>query len=482
MKVNTYLIVTRYLSSRTSNRRPCVTLGCKRGGANKPRTKPKVDDEEEEVLKKRRGPYGLKSVKIYNVVAKIKKNMMQGQNMVEKVLCLCAQQGYTVFYRNCNDNNVLSDIVVAHPTSIQMMRTWSYVLIMDTTYKTNKWVIQQIKHLYFSNAMSTDNQQDVNAHGPELIKDEEVASWFINGSWHRLLNEIDEQEYLRKLDVLKAKWQRSIDSPIESQITDIKSSLEYSRVKEKFNAKSNPILMNISSKISHLALKKIWVEIKRAPEIIDYPKNKCGHYMRTSHGLPCSCKLITRFKHMLPIQLVDIKAFWKTLEIGGYHPSSQKKDMDMDFEMRSLTDLLHQISIGPISKVREMHRLVKGVLSPVFSKDPYPSLCSTFPYTNAFPTFVYLFIENWKNMIGDGNCDYRVVTNFVFGDEHQWPKIHRRMIFELEHTTNMYLSLFGSAKRVYELICTLVIGLLTDQQHFIQMLNTPFRRAMGSSP
>ncbi|KAI5675333.1 hypothetical protein M9H77_06283 [Catharanthus roseus] len=60
MKVNTYLIVTWYLSSRTSNCRPYITLGCERGGANKPRTKPGVDDEEEKVQVKRRVSYGTK--------------------------------------------------------------------------------------------------------------------------------------------------------------------------------------------------------------------------------------------------------------------------------------------------------------------------------------------------------------------------------------------------------------------------------------
>ncbi|KAI5657226.1 hypothetical protein M9H77_26019 [Catharanthus roseus] len=75
--------------------------------------------------------------KIYNLVAKIKKNKIQGRNTVEEVLCLSAKQGYTVFYRNREDSNALSNIVDAHPTSIEMMRTWLYVLIMDTTYKTN---------------------------------------------------------------------------------------------------------------------------------------------------------------------------------------------------------------------------------------------------------------------------------------------------------------------------------------------------------
>ncbi|KAI5674338.1 hypothetical protein M9H77_14702 [Catharanthus roseus] len=72
--------------------------------------------------------------KIYNVVAKIKRNRMQGRNTVEEVLCLSAQRSYTVFHRNREESNVLSDIVVAHPTSIAMIRTWPYVLIMDTTY------------------------------------------------------------------------------------------------------------------------------------------------------------------------------------------------------------------------------------------------------------------------------------------------------------------------------------------------------------
>ncbi|KAI5680867.1 hypothetical protein M9H77_02094 [Catharanthus roseus] len=77
--------------------------------------------------------------KIYNVIAKIKRNQMQGRNTVEEVLCLSAKRGYTVFHRNLEERNVLSDIVVAHPTSIAMIRTWPYVLIMDTTYKTNKY-------------------------------------------------------------------------------------------------------------------------------------------------------------------------------------------------------------------------------------------------------------------------------------------------------------------------------------------------------
>ncbi|KAI5658948.1 hypothetical protein M9H77_27741 [Catharanthus roseus] len=62
----------------------------------------------------------------------------RGETWWRKFFALSVERGYTVFYRNCEDNKVLSDIVIAHPTSIAIIITWLYVLIMDTIYKTNK--------------------------------------------------------------------------------------------------------------------------------------------------------------------------------------------------------------------------------------------------------------------------------------------------------------------------------------------------------
>ncbi|KAI5648929.1 hypothetical protein M9H77_34934 [Catharanthus roseus] len=114
---------------------------------------------------------------------------MQGRNMVEEVLRLSAERGYTIFYRNGEDSNVLSDIVVAHTTSIAMIKTWPYVLIMDTT------------HI----------DQNVLAKLTEMVKDEEVAQRLVNGSWRKLINELDEVEYQRKLEVLKTRWRTRPD-------------------------------------------------------------------------------------------------------------------------------------------------------------------------------------------------------------------------------------------------------------------------------
>ncbi|KAI5650125.1 hypothetical protein M9H77_36130 [Catharanthus roseus] len=131
--------------SRTSDRRPYVTLACERGGAVKKYTKPIVDDEEEKIPIKRRGPYGTEKCSEnwqlfihngrHNHKIVFRKSHMPPRNIlrffsenetlvvhlvlrkftVEEVLYLSAQRGYTVFYRNCEESNVLSDIIVAHP-------------------------------------------------------------------------------------------------------------------------------------------------------------------------------------------------------------------------------------------------------------------------------------------------------------------------------------------------------------------------------
>ncbi|KAI5675667.1 hypothetical protein M9H77_06617 [Catharanthus roseus] len=42
--------------------------------------------------------------------------------------------------------------------------------------------------------------------------------------------------------------------------------------------------------------------------------------------------------------------------------------------------------------------------------------------------------------------------NFVFADEHQWPEVHRRMLYELEHSMNVYPNLVVSEVHVNELV------------------------------
>ncbi|KAI5647860.1 hypothetical protein M9H77_33865 [Catharanthus roseus] len=91
----------------------------------------------------------------------------------------------------------------------------------------------------------------------------------------------------------------------------------------------------------------------------------------------------------------------------------------------------------------------KSSLSSILSPDSPPV---PFLFNNAFLGFMYQFIQNWKNVVGDGNCGFRIVSNFLFGDKNHWIEIRRRMSYDLWHRMNVFEQLFGSVKRVTELI------------------------------
>ncbi|KAI5654011.1 hypothetical protein M9H77_31198 [Catharanthus roseus] len=57
-----------------------------------------------------------------------------------------------------------------------------------------------------------------------------------------------------------------------------------------------------------------------------------------------------------------------------------------------------------------------------------------------------------KNVVGDGNCGFRVVSRFLFGDENHCVEIRRSMSYDLRHRMHVYEQLLGSVERVSKLI------------------------------
>ncbi|KAI5665011.1 hypothetical protein M9H77_24334 [Catharanthus roseus] len=222
----------------------------------------------------------------------------------------------------------------------------------------------------------------------------------------------------------------------------------------------------------HLGLKKIMDDLKKARQMVEEPGSNCLHYLRNSQGLRCACELVNWCQHLVPIQEEHVVIFWRKLEIGSGIPEEHHRDIES--KIRDLTSLLQEISTGPISNVREGSRSGsnpsprgrgrpshsgrsrgrgrssgRSSLSTVISPDSPPV---PFPFKNTFLGFMYQFIQNWKNVVGDGNCDFRVVSNFLFGDENHWVEIPRRMSYDLRHRMHVYEQLFGSVERVTELI------------------------------
>ena len=74
---------------------------------------------------------------IYNVRQSIRREEMEGRTLLQHYLYMATEHNYVV-WTDLDIDRDLSRLLVANPTSIQMICTWPYVVLIDTTYKTNK--------------------------------------------------------------------------------------------------------------------------------------------------------------------------------------------------------------------------------------------------------------------------------------------------------------------------------------------------------
>ncbi|KAI5671001.1 hypothetical protein M9H77_11365 [Catharanthus roseus] len=205
--------------------------------------------------------------------------------------------------------------------------------------------------------------------------------------------------------------------------------------------------------------------------MVEEPGSNCLHYLRKSHGLPCACELVNRCEYLIPIQEEDVDIFWRKLEICSDIP--EEHDRDMESEMCDLTSLLQEISAGLISNVWKVRRFIKGVIHPVLPDNSCQQLeignssgsgsgsgSSSGLGSNPSPRGRGRPPRSGRGRgrgrSSDGNCGFRVVTNFLFWDENHWVEIQSTTILPL--ISNMD----GPSGTIF-------IGLIEELQHFIHL-------------
>ena len=69
---------------------------------------------------------------IYNVRQSIRREEMEGRTPLQHCLYMATEHNYVV-WTDLDNEGELSRLLVANPTSIQMIRMWPYVLLIGTT-------------------------------------------------------------------------------------------------------------------------------------------------------------------------------------------------------------------------------------------------------------------------------------------------------------------------------------------------------------
>ena len=82
---------------------------------------------------------------IYNVKQSIRREKMEGRILLQHCLYMTIEHNHVV-WTNLNSEGQLSRLLIANRTSIQMICMWPYIVLIDTTYQTNKqkWPLCEI--------------------------------------------------------------------------------------------------------------------------------------------------------------------------------------------------------------------------------------------------------------------------------------------------------------------------------------------------
>ena len=75
---------------------------------------------------------------VYNIRAKIRKENLAGKTPIESLIAILKESDYVFNYRTDNICRI-THLFFAHPKSIELFNRYPHVLLLDCTYKTNKF-------------------------------------------------------------------------------------------------------------------------------------------------------------------------------------------------------------------------------------------------------------------------------------------------------------------------------------------------------
>ncbi|KAK3204893.1 hypothetical protein Dsin_018939 [Dipteronia sinensis] len=76
-------------------------------------------------------------------------------------------------------------------------------------------------------------------------------------------------------------------------------------------------------------------------------------------------------------------------------------------------------------------------------------------FINSFPVGLRPYIHDVKDVLGDGNCGFRVVVSWMDIGDDNWIEVRRDLIDELQQHYDYYAKLFGYHDRAQEVMNSL---------------------------
>ncbi|XP_058747045.1 uncharacterized protein LOC131620037 [Vicia villosa] len=267
------------------------------------------------------------------------------------------------------DKDTVRDIFWTHPESIKLFNIFLTVLIIDSTYKTNKY---RLPFLEIVGVTSTDKTFSVGFAFLECEKEDNVTwdlgicktllvdqnnmpSDIVIDRDNALMNAVgtvfptstallcryhltsnvrsnlkiavgtkekkDENGNIIKPGVVVEKiigaWKKVLDSCSEDLYTE-----NVSKAVAEHQFKGKNLCSQLIYNISCAELNFIFHEARRA-ETTGPDSSKCGCTIRKTYGLPCACILSKKMQLNSPIRMDEVSNHWKKLRFDDYEPAKE---------------------------------------------------------------------------------------------------------------------------------------------------------------
>jgi len=92
---------------------------------------------------------------VYNASHRYRRSIRGTRNDMHYLLKSLVDNGYVYHCRKYHDSDDVSDVFWAHPYSIKLFNTFSTVLVLDSTYKTNKFPLPLLEFVGNTSTMKT---------------------------------------------------------------------------------------------------------------------------------------------------------------------------------------------------------------------------------------------------------------------------------------------------------------------------------------
>ncbi|XP_050217461.2 uncharacterized protein LOC126669499 [Mercurialis annua] len=108
---------------------------------------------------------------VYNYRETLRKSSFEGRDVVGQFYHMAQQNDYVHWTLAEEDTGVLTHIFMAHPDSVRLLRTYYWIIGMDSTYKTNKYKLPFLEII----GMTPCNKNFIIAYA--IMKDETEGSY-----------------------------------------------------------------------------------------------------------------------------------------------------------------------------------------------------------------------------------------------------------------------------------------------------------------